>query len=642
MRTRSGTGRGAIAAIATAMVGVAFGAVPSEDARSGGDASAAALRRGCPAPLITSPPDGAVLKAKVATFRWSGSADELRVGTAPGSADIDAIALPTDAASQVVAKLPLDGAPFYVQLRARCGSAEAVDTNGYVAGIRRGLAVVVDFADARLEDWQEAPTSDPPGFHSMQEVRDVLDDMEDHWEWLSHGTERMVWDLRRVQLAESLVADAFPAYPEYRRAVLRAVAEQGGFDPTDYDAQADGLVEGIWIIASAREYLGGEPSFAYLLGSSAVVDGVTSFADSQGAFAVRYRRYGAFNHEFAHGAGLPDLYGLYSTVNGLSLMAVSVGDLPAADLGAFERVKLGWLVPTVVERSARRVALASANDELAAVEIPTGQSYEYFLIEYRKTPDSGFGSVGPRYDGLAVYHVFEPSIQIHDPPLLRLEAAGAPLAPGAFVQPEDLFSPENPNMQLPHAARSYLTGRVVFEITGVERTADGMGVDLRIKGGKQRIRLPNLVQNPSFEEGSATPDAWTAGGLPATFAWTTETAHTRKHSVSVSAQDPTDAEWRQPVSGLTVGRSHLLCAWLKVRDIERSELKTVGGTIGLSASYDQASVDDRSVDWTQTCLSFQATSETMSVACRLGGWSSTASGSLWCDDVSVVLPEQAF
>jgi M6 family metalloprotease-like protein len=634
MTTRSRVDRGTIAMIAAAMVGVAYG--------GSGDAGARAAQRGCPVPVITAPPDGAVLKAKVATFAWTGSADDLRVGTTPGAADIFATPLLEDATSQVVSTLPLDGAPFYVQLRARCKSAEAVATNSYVAGIRRGLAVVVDFADARLEDWQEAPTSEPPGFHSMQEVRDVLDDMEDHWEWLSHGTERMVWDLRRVQLAESLTANAFPAYREYRRAVLRAVAEQGGFDPTDYDVQADGLVEGIWIVASAREYLGGEPGFGYLLGSSAEVDGVTSFADSQGAFAVRYRRYGAFNHEFGHGAGLPDLYGRYSTVNGLSLMAVSVGDLPAADLGAFERRKLGWLKPTIVGRKARGLVVPSANEELAALEVRTEQSYEYFLIEYRKTPDSGFGSVGPRYDGLAVYHVFEPSIQIHDPPLLRLEAAGAPLSPEAFVQPDDLFHPGNPAMQLPHAVRSYLTGRVVFEITGVERTAEGMRVDLRIRSGKQRIRLPNLVQNPSFEAGSATPDAWTAGGLPASFDWTTQTAHTRRHSVSVSSQGPTDSEWRQQVSGLAVGRSYLLCGWVKGRDIERFESKRVGGTIGLSASFDQASAGYGTFDWRQTCLSFQATSESMSVACRLGGWGSTAAGTMWCDDVSVVLPERAF
>lgn len=610
-------------------------------APSNGDpeATAQAGHRTCAAPVITAPGDGSALKTKVVTVTWTGSADELRLGTSAGASDIYDAALDESETSRTVSNLPLNGAPLYLELRVRCGSTEHVATSSFVAGIRHGLAVVVDFADSRLEDWQEAPTSLPRGFHTMQEVRDVLDDMEEHWNWLSRGKEKAVWNLVRVQLSENLMPNAFPAIREFRSAVMDAVRAQTSFDPTDYDADADGIVEGVWMVVSSRDAQGGDPGYDYLSGGAFQAVTVKSFVDSQGSYAVRFRRYGAFNHEFAHNVGLPDLYGRYSTVNGLTLMGQGVENLPANDLGAWERVKLGWLVPRLVEHTERGLVLPPANDQLAALKIPTRRSSEYFVIEYRKTPESGFGSVGPRYDGLAVYHVLGTSTQNQNPPLLKLEAAGPPLVPEAFVQPEDLFYPENPNMHLPYQVTSYLTGGVVFAITGVARTEGGMSVDVQVRGGGGVQQ--NLVQNPSFEDGTTTPDAWSVTD-DAQFAWVTETAHTRRHSVSIASDVPADAEWRQQITGLTVGRSYLLCGWVKGDNIQRFETMNAGGTVSVSGSFDQASAGYGTFDWTQACLSFEASETSMGVACRLGGFSSTASGTMWCDDFSLIAENPAF
>lgn len=522
----------------------------------------------------------------------------------------------------------------------RCGSTEQVATSSFVAGIRHGLAVVVDFADSRLEDWQEAPTPLPPGFHTMQEVRDVLDDMERHWDWLSRGKEKTAWNLVRVRLSECLGPNAFPALREFRSAVMDAVRTQTAFDPTDYDTDAEGIVEGVWMVASSRDAQGGDPGYDYLSGGAALVGPVKSFVDSQGSYAVRFRRYGAFNHEFAHNVGLPDLYGRYSTVDGLTLMGVGVENLPANDLGAWERMKLGWLVPRVVEHTERGLVVPPANDQLAALKIPTDRPQEYFVIEYRKTPESGFGSVGPRYDGLAVYHVLEPSTQNQNPPLLKLESVGPLLVPEAFAQPENLFYPENPDMHLPYEASSYLTGRVVFAIAGVARTEAGMSVDIQVRGGGGGAE-DNLVQNPSFEDGTTAPEGWSTYNS-AQFAWTTETAHTRSHSVSIASDVPADAEWRQQITGLTVGRSYLLCGWVKGEGIQRFDTMRAGGTVSLSGSFDQASAGFGTFDWTQACLSFEASEPSMAVACRLGGFSSSASGRMWCDDLELVAENPAF
>lgn len=596
-------------------------------------------QRTCAAPVITSPADGSALKTKVITVTWTGSADELRLGTSAGSSNIYDATLDAGETSRTVSNLPLNGALLYLELRVRCGSTDQVVTSSFVAGIRHGLAVVVDFADSRLEDWQEAPTSLPPGFHTMQEVRDVLDDMEQHWDWLSRGKETTTWNLVRVQLSENLMPNAFPHIREFRSAVMDAVRTQTSFDPTDYDAEGDGIAEGVWMVASSRDAQGGDPGYIYLSGGAALVGAVKSFVDSQGSYAVRFRRYGAFNHEFAHNVGVPDLYGRYSTVDGLTLMGPGVENLPANDLGAFERVTLGWLAPRLVEHTERDVIVPPANDQLAALKIPTDQPHEYFLIEYRKPPASGFGSVGPRYDGLAVYHVLDTATQYQNPPLLKLESVGPPLVPEAFAEPENLFYPENPAMRLPYEATSYFTGHVVFAITGVARTEAGMTVDLQVRGGGGAET--NLVQNPSFEAGTATPGAWSTTGN-AQFAWSTETAHTRRYSVSIASDILTDAEWRQQITGLTAGRSYLLCGWVKGENIERSETMRAGGTVSVAGSFDQTSAGYGTFDWTQACLSFEATETSMGVACRLGGFSAAASGKMWCDDFSLVAENPAF
>lgn len=599
------------------------------------------LHLNCSTVSITSPPNGTTLRAKVQTFTWTGGDDDywLRIGSRPFAADVYRSGRLENVTSQTVSNLPLNGAPLYVELLSRSGRRFSRCLRRYDAAVRRGLAIVVDFADSRLEDWQEPPDSTlPPGFHDVGEIRTVLDQMTDHWEWLSRGTEKVVWGLTRIQLSEDFVANAFPAYPEFRRAVM----DRANVDPEEYDQDADGIIEGMWMIVSAKGHQGDEPGYGYLSGGSALVGNVKSFVDNQGSFAVRYRRYGAFNHEFAHAVALPDLYGRYSTVNGLTLMGTGVEHVPADDLCAWGREQLGWLHPTVVTRSKHHVVVPSANDRLAALKVPTARPYEYFLIEYRKTPASGYGSLEPPYDGLAVYHAFNPSTQNQNPPLLKLEPAGAPMFPEAEAEPQNLFYPENGTMTLPRVMRSYLTDAPVFRIDRVERTRRGMAVDIEVLGDGGPISAPNLVQNPSAEDGTDSPDSWARGDNPATYLWSTTVAHTGTHSLSVSSQTPTDAEWHQHVDGLAPGQSYLLCGWLKGQDIVRYDTKRAGGTVSLSGSFDQAGPLDATFDWTERCLEFQAETASPSVACRLGGFSATASGTLWCDDFSVIALPSAF
>ena len=84
--------------------------------------------------------------------------------------------------------------------------------------------------------------------------------------------------------------------------------------------------------------------------------------------------------------------------------------------------------------------MPSANDTLAAVKVPTNKPAEYFLIEYRQRPSSGFGSADVYFNGLAVYHVVEGSSMSQDPPLLKLEPADGNIQPGQSTDPNDFVS----------------------------------------------------------------------------------------------------------------------------------------------------------------------------------------------------------
>jgi M6 family metalloprotease-like protein len=607
-------------------------------------------REHVPAPTITSPANGSSLTTNVGTFEWSAGADEywLLVGRSPGRSDVYSGHFSGATTQQRVARLPLDGRTFYVELRSRIKDRILTSTNRYNAAVRKGLCVVVDFQNSKLEDWKEPPGWPlPPGVHSMGEVRGILDQMEEHWGWLSRGIEKVEWDLARVTLPRDLKSDSSYGYRTFRAEVMDAAIRQG-IDPAEYDVDADGIVDSVWMLASSGKYEGGNygegGDYTWLTGGAALVAGARSFVDAQANYAVSYRRYGAFNHEFGHNVGLPDLYGTYSTVEELTLMGNTVEQLPGADFSAFERETLGWLKPRVVDRTTRGIVLPPASEALAAVKVPTDRPFEYFLVEYRKTPEDGYGSLGPRYDGLAVFHVFEPSVQALNPPLLRIEAADGDIGPDTGPAPEltDLYYPGNPVMDLSRVMRSYLTNRPVFRVQNVRWAKAGIRFDIQTlhDGGSRAV---NLARNGGFEQGEDGPGDWTTSENDATFEWTSEVSHRGARSVSISASDPVHREWKQSIEGLAPGRAYLLCGWLKGREVVGVEDKDVGANVLISGTFDRRNAGFGTFDWTRTCMAFEAPGDgTANIACGLGGWGSQAFGTVWCDDFRVSLPHPAF
>jgi hypothetical protein len=160
----------------------------------------------------------------------------------------------------------------------------------------------------------------------------------------------------------------------------------------------------------------------------------------------------------------------------------------------------------------------------------------------------------------------------------------------------------------------------------------------------QDISSSNLLTNPSFEEGDGTPSSWTTSawqGADVVFSRDDTTQRTGEWSASIENTAPNDASFEQTVGGLVLGRAYEACAYLKGEAIAGDGAFTGGnvsvvwtdGGGGLQATHSDGGMG--TFDFQPACTTFQAETETAVVECRLGHWSSTVTGKLWCDDLTL-------
>lgn len=218
-------------------------------------------------------------------------------------------------------------------------------------------------------------------------------------------------------------ADAHPG-ALVREAVVAAAA--AGFDFSPYDSDGDGYVDVVNIIHQGT----GEESVAqpndiwsqrWSLNDSGDGQYQTASGVKVNDFVIepelleldRIMTIGVFCHEYGHALGLPDLYDIDLSSEGVgrySLMASGVwtrkvldGDSPA-HLDAWSKLHLGW--NTAVEPTANlpgaaldAVEIGGPIYRLRDARLPTT---EYFLVENRQ--QTGFDAGLPDA-GLAIYHV---------------------------------------------------------------------------------------------------------------------------------------------------------------------------------------------------------------------------------------------
>ncbi len=371
---------------------------------------------------------------------------------------------------------------FLVVVGLWCSFGGVLAQTGSIRHVK-GLCVIADFADRKLEDVQGL------GVRTEGEIRGILNDMEAHWAWMSVNTRFYTWDTVRVTLDQNFREDAFPDAWEFRRAVGQKVRQ--AVNPDDYDVNKDGIMDTVFIVVSGHDdlplWINSEINRLALY----QMEGMDCFAEGQAGYAVRWQSTGVFNHETSHcrvNGFQADVYGDTDTLNYLTLMA-SGWEKPPSGFSAFERCNMGWVVPEVVKDTRKGVHLRAAEYHLEAIKIPTPVPHEYYLIEFRDKPESGFGSDTriPDHRGLAIYHINLSRTMLDNngiPPMIPVEAPDGQPDYGTTPDTTDFWYPGNPVMRGAFEARpDYNPNEVYFSLGNMSFTDQGIRFDIEFHKG---------------------------------------------------------------------------------------------------------------------------------------------------------------
>jgi M6 family metalloprotease-like protein len=211
-----------------------------------------------------------------------------------------------------------------------------------------------------------------------------------------------------------------------------AAAKAQGLDFGPFDANQDGIVDGLFVIHAGQ---GGEVShnrndiWSHSWTTKTAVDTGSKNAAGNPVSVLKYTTepeyvssrgdltIGVFAHEYGHMRfGLPDLYDTDYTSNGIgvwSLMSFGVwrgspsGSSPA-HLDAWSKYQTGFITPTQVTSTLTSQKIAPVETTATVYQLlsgsPQSKTGEYFLIENRQL--TGFDSGLPG-SGLLIWHVDE-------------------------------------------------------------------------------------------------------------------------------------------------------------------------------------------------------------------------------------------
>jgi hypothetical protein len=488
---------------------------------------------------------------------------------------------------------------------------------GLPAGVvpRRAIAAIVDFPGHVFEDGT--------GVNSVAELQRRLDITRMRWSSLSNGREQLQWTLVRFTVSGTLDADSYDDLALFRAELAGLVRDR--VDPRRFDADRDGEIDTVLVV------LANHGRYFPWLGRGARPDaGAYQFVELQDG---PWLAPGEILHELGATLGLAELRGAFNNVSRLSLM--SEPQTTGAGFTAVERARLGWLQPTLLPPGQHVVQLVYPGD---ALRIATARPTESFVLEYARSIGSGH-EAGLKVDGLLVHHVLEGSTQQFDPPLHKVEAADGDLAPGTPINPSDVITTGWSQWHDPVLFTSYVEGAPAVRVEDVSYFFGGsLLVTVTVFAPPSR---PDLLDNGGFEAGTALSSArWR------TDAWTPTSRFFRdrwrpfagRFTASIKSLSPNDARWVQDVDGLEPGAPYLLCGALRGRDVTRAPGVEVGGNLSVLGMgwFDRSSAMlYGTFGWQRVCYAFNAPAASVSVACRLGFYSSLARGQLWCDDVTL-------
>lgn len=215
---------------------------------------------------------------------------------------------------------------------------------------------------------------------------------------------------------------------------------------------------------------------------------------------------GVYVHEFGHDIGLPDLYDRDYTSHGAGdwcLMAAGAwpeGGAKPSHISAWGKARLGWLLPTVVAKSATGIKVPSSSEKPFALKIPIGSvdSREYFLVENRRRV--GFDDKLPA-EGLIIWHIDETRDHNDDEKRKLMDVVEA-----APVQDYDFIE----QGRLPDSEHDVFTsgGKNIFDddSTPSARLNNGQPSNIRInvRSGPERVMSIDVER----------PEIFNPGGVP--------------------------------------------------------------------------------------------------------------------------------
>lgn len=500
---------------------------------------------------------------------------------------------------------------------------------------KKALCVVVDFSDYSLEEYNG---NDENAVINIDEVRDILNEMEQHWIWLSNGIEEIKWDIIRIKLDQPLKSTSFNDWVDFRTTAVNKALENVNIN--DYDYNDDNICDSMWIFASDN---GNE--FDYLIGGASHNGGIEGshngakvFVDCQAGLSVTTRSYGNFNHEVGHNFELPDLYGDYDNIHFLSLMSDSWAK-PGNNFTSWEKYKLGWLNPVIINEDKTDIILYPIEKKHNAVIIQTEFEKEYFMIEYRKKPSNGYGTgTNTEYNGLAIYHINEASSSYNNmslPQLMHLETKDNMLKKvpigNDFIQPKIDFD------GVSFSTVPLYSLDTIFEIHNLKWN-DNDNLSFDIKYYSKNHNLMNLISNGNFEDGSDIyPENWIIDQWANTssFTWEDQGGINNSKCIKISNSTANDATFEQEITNLIPGKNYRFTGMVKVKNIESHQTENGGACLSLNGTWVRSEFVKQTEDWFQVVMDFTPETDTVKLGARLGFWGDTVTGEAIFDNLAL-------
>ncbi|MFO7883050.1 MAG: M6 family metalloprotease domain-containing protein [Kosmotogaceae bacterium] len=281
--------------------------------------------------------------------------------------------------------------------------------------------VLINFSDT-------ATSFDLPDFEDV--FNGIEDSIKDYYEETSYG--KLVLQFEIVGWYTAPNDHDYYSSRAYQLAREAAAYGDEDLDYSQFDNDNDGNVDSLIIIHQGQgQEFSGDPSdiwshkssISYKTNDGVYVKGYTMQPERlDWEETINITSIGVICHELGHGLGLPDLYDVDGSSDGIGdwgLMGHGSwnwhdvpGDSPA-HLTGWSKLKLEWVNPLVLDKYQGSLFFneVELHEDIAIYNNPVRKNVEYFIFENRQL--IGYDSALPGH-GLLIYHIDEQANQSND------------------------------------------------------------------------------------------------------------------------------------------------------------------------------------------------------------------------------------